>query len=134
MARLVLSNRRSGFATFLQHDTVIKPRDCGGPLVDLEGKTVGINIARAGRVESYAIPSELVKAVLPELKSGKLAPERLEAEAKRKAEAENKVKEARKALEKALADKALAEKNIEAAKKALEQAEAEAKAGKVEKK
>ena len=30
-----LSNRRSGFPTYLQHDTVLKPQDCGGPLVDL---------------------------------------------------------------------------------------------------
>jgi len=69
-----LSKRRSGFPTILQHDTIIKPTDCGGPLVDLDGKAVGINISRAGRVESYAIPSEVVKETLPELLSGKLAP------------------------------------------------------------
>jgi len=55
-----LSDRRDGFPEFFQHDTVIKPQDCGGPLVDLEGKAVGINIARAGRTESYAIPTESV--------------------------------------------------------------------------
>ena len=70
----LLSNRRGGFPFILQHDTVLKPNDCGGPLVDLDGKTVGINIARAGRTESYAIPSEKVIALLVDLKSGKLAP------------------------------------------------------------
>jgi serine protease Do len=69
-----LSNRRGGFPVILQHDTVIRPVDCGGPLVDLDGKALGINIARAGRTESYAIPSEDVLALLPDLKSGKLAP------------------------------------------------------------
>src|SRR4051794_30618072 len=33
-----LSNRRGGFPTILQHDTVLRPTDCGGPLVDLDGK------------------------------------------------------------------------------------------------
>ena len=42
--------------------------------MDLDGKAVGINIARAGRTESYAIPSETVQALLTDLKSGKLAP------------------------------------------------------------
>ena len=69
-----LSDRRGGFPMILQHDQVIKPNDCGGPLVDLDGKAVGINIARAGRVESYAIPTEAVLALLSDLKSGKLAP------------------------------------------------------------
>jgi serine protease Do len=69
-----LSNRRGGFPMILQHDTVLKPADCGGPLVDLDGRALGINIARAGRTETYAIPSENVLALLPDLKSGKLAP------------------------------------------------------------
>jgi serine protease Do len=69
-----LSTKRTAFPNILQHDTVLAPADCGGPLVDLDGKAVGINIARAGRVESYAIPSDTVLALLPDLKSGKLAP------------------------------------------------------------
>jgi serine protease Do len=70
-----LSERRTGFlTTLLQHDTVLKPYECGGPLVDLDGKTVGINIARGGRTESYAIPAEEVRALLADLQSGKLAP------------------------------------------------------------
>lgn len=69
-----LSEMRTGFPAILQHDTVVKPAECGGPLVDLEGKVLGINIARAGRVETYAVPSENILALLDELKSGKLAP------------------------------------------------------------
>jgi serine protease Do len=69
-----LSERRTGFPVVLQHDTVLRPAECGGPLVNLDGKTVGINIARGGRVESYAIPSEAIRAILEDLKAGKPAP------------------------------------------------------------
>ncbi|MEX0586797.1 MAG: trypsin-like peptidase domain-containing protein, partial [Pirellulales bacterium] len=68
-----LSDRRSNFPRVLQHDSVLRPADCGGPLVDLDGRAVGINIARAGRVESYAIPADEVLALVTELQSGRLA-------------------------------------------------------------
>jgi len=69
-----LSQRRVGFPDILQHDSVVKPKDCGGPLVDLDGKVIGINIARAGRTESYAIPAEVVQRMVPQLIAGKWAP------------------------------------------------------------
>lgn len=69
-----LSNRRYGFPAVFQHDTVLKPEECGGPLVNLEGEALGLNIARGGRVDSYAIPYEVIKPLLGDLKSGKLAP------------------------------------------------------------
>ncbi len=69
-----LSTRRGGFPAVLQHDSVLRPSDCGGPLVALDGQVVGINIARAGRTESYAIPAGVVQSLLKDLKSGKLAP------------------------------------------------------------
>jgi serine protease Do len=70
----LLSNRRGGFPFILQHDTVLRPIDCGGPLVDLDGHVVGINIARAGRTETYAIPAENVREVLADLMAGNLPP------------------------------------------------------------
>lgn len=69
-----LSMRRDGFPSVLQHDTFLKPGECGGPLVDLQGRVVGLNIARAGRTETYALPAADVVKLLAELKSGKLAP------------------------------------------------------------
>jgi serine protease Do len=69
-----LSPRRSGYPTILTHDSVVKPADCGGPLVDLEGNVIGINISRAGRTESWAIPTEVIEPLLADLRSGKLAP------------------------------------------------------------
>lgn len=62
-----VSSRSSGFASAFQHDTVVSPSQCGGPLVDLDGKAVGINIARAGRVTSYALPASLAKQVANEM-------------------------------------------------------------------
>jgi serine protease Do len=68
-----LSEFRSGYPTFLQHDGVVQPKDCGGPLVDLDGRVIGINIARAGRTETWAIPAEVVRSILPDLIAGRLA-------------------------------------------------------------
>ena len=51
-----MSKRRSGYEKVIQHDSVIRPEECGGPLVNLDSKVIGINIARAGRVETYALP------------------------------------------------------------------------------
>lgn len=62
-----LSERRGGFVLAIQHDSVLRPVDCGGPIVDLDGKAVGLNIARAGRVESYALPASIVKEAVAKL-------------------------------------------------------------------
>jgi serine protease Do len=62
------SERRSGFPLVLPHDTPLNPGDCGGPLVDTDGRTVGINIARALRVTTYALPASVVREVVSQLK------------------------------------------------------------------
>ena len=69
-----LSGRRSGFPAVLQTDLVVDAKNCGGPIVDLDGKVLGISIARAGRVETWILPSENIRPLLADLKSGKLAP------------------------------------------------------------
>jgi serine protease Do len=69
-----LSQRRAGFPLVLQHDTVLKPQDCGGPLLDINGYTVGVNIARAGRVETYALAASVVKPIIADMIAGKYAP------------------------------------------------------------
>jgi len=66
-----LSDRRGGFPKVIQHDVLLSPKQCGGPLVDLDGKVLGINIARAGRVESWALPAEVIEAAYKDLKDGK---------------------------------------------------------------
>lgn len=61
------SSRLSGFEQAVQHDTVLDPDQCGGPVLDTSGRAVGLNIARAGRVVSYALPASLVKSQLASL-------------------------------------------------------------------
>jgi serine protease Do len=71
-----LSNRRGGFPQVLQTDMVLRPTECGGPVVDLDGKAVGIAIARAGRTESYALPSDAVQGLIADMKMGRLPAKR----------------------------------------------------------
>ncbi len=113
-----LSDRRGGFANILQHDTVLQPSDCGGPLVDLDGKTIGINIARAGRTETYAIPSERVIPLITAFKAGKFPVPK-----KATASREGRIKSLEDAIEKAL----LEEEESRKARMAAEQREAEAR-------
>ncbi|MEZ6194106.1 MAG: PDZ domain-containing protein [Planctomycetota bacterium] len=58
------SRRKAGFARAVQHDTAIRSSDCGGPLLDLQGRVIGLNIARVGRTQSLALASEDVNEVL----------------------------------------------------------------------
>ncbi len=64
-----ISQRSEGFEQALEHDTVLQPWLCGGPLVNLKGQAIGLNIARAGRVTTYALPSGLVKSIIKNLQS-----------------------------------------------------------------
>lgn len=57
------SERRSGFPRILQHDILGAKTIVGGPLLDLDGRCLGMNIARANRAESFAIPVEDLKAI-----------------------------------------------------------------------
>ena len=69
-----LSRRRKDFPLALQHDSMLQSNTCGGPLLDLTGDAIGVNIARAGRVASYALPIETVLPIIDLLKTGELAP------------------------------------------------------------
>lgn len=57
------SQRRSGFPRVMQHDILGNKSIMGGPLLDLNGKCIGMNIARANRAESFAIPVEDLKRI-----------------------------------------------------------------------
>ena len=54
------SRRSSGFGTVLQHDSAIAADRMGGPVVDLDGRVVGMNIARVDRTKTYALPAQVV--------------------------------------------------------------------------
>lgn len=128
-----VSVRSDNFPAVIQHDTVVRPIDCGGPVVDLSGKIIGVNIAHAGRTETYCLPTDVVVMSMYELMSGRLSPAILEAAKKAaaaKAATEAKIAaEKRAAEEKAAAEKKAAEEKAAAEKKAAEEkAAAEKKA------
>lgn len=62
-----LSKRRDGFPRVLHHDTPLTKSSVGGPLLNLSGKCVGMNIARASRVATFAIPARELKEIIEEM-------------------------------------------------------------------
>ena len=68
MSRLgaIPSRRSDNFPAVFQHDAPLFPEQCGGPVVDLKGNVIGINIARNGRAATYAIPLENVQQIIRE--------------------------------------------------------------------
>lgn len=62
-----VSTRTEGFESVIQHDTALKPWLCGGPLLNLQGRVIGLNIARVGRVATYAIPAPLLKGLVADM-------------------------------------------------------------------
>ncbi len=68
----------AGIEDFIQTDAAINPGNSGGPLVNMRGELIGINtaIATSGLTRGYmgigfAIPTEMIKQVLPDLKEGR---------------------------------------------------------------
>lgn len=57
------------FNLWIQHDAAINPGNSGGPLVDMNGKVIGINTRGAPRGNSlgFAVPSNVARRVVDEL-------------------------------------------------------------------
>lgn len=69
----VPSRRDDNFPNVFQHDSPLFPEQCGGPITDLDGNVIGINIARHGRAASYAIPAKHIRTLLAGLMRSSVA-------------------------------------------------------------
>lgn len=63
------STRFSDFPLCHQHSTPLGLENMGGPLLNMEGKCVGVNIARANRAETYALTMKAVREAYARLLS-----------------------------------------------------------------
>lgn len=79
-----LSLVRAGFPSVVQTDMQLERDRVGGPVVDLDGRFIGVAIARADRTRSFIIPTRAIvellerEAVTPEEAQQALAQQRVE--------------------------------------------------------
>jgi serine protease Do len=68
--RDIAPSGRRGLYDFLQTDASINPGNSGGPLINTRGEVIGINSAinAAGSGIGFAIPINMIKEMLPDLK------------------------------------------------------------------
>jgi S1-C subfamily serine protease len=59
-----ISRVRDSFTQVLQSDMRPSPDQIGGPVVDLEGRVIGITVARADRTRAFIMPSAAVVKML----------------------------------------------------------------------
>ena len=72
LGRRSINTSRGGYENFIQTDASINPGNSGGPLVDLEGRLIGINTALITPVQGnvgigFAVPSNMAQAVVDQL-------------------------------------------------------------------
>lgn len=59
-----ISRVRDGFSRVIQTDMQVSPEQCGGPILDLDGKAIGLSVARADRTRSFILPAaEIVETL-----------------------------------------------------------------------
>lgn len=71
-----LSPRTTDFPVAVQHDAALFADGCGGPLLDLRGGVLGINISHFDRVGTYAVPAREAQAAVVRIQKTHVARER----------------------------------------------------------
>ena len=66
-----VSKRKDNFPMVIQHDISLPPTAMGGAVLDLNGKALGINVARVDRVTTYALPTGFVLDAFKKLRRSK---------------------------------------------------------------
>jgi hypothetical protein len=59
-----ISIRTDDFPEVIQHDMPLYPHDMGGPVFDLKGRAIAVNMARADRITTFALPMERFRDTL----------------------------------------------------------------------
>ena len=70
-----VSKRKDNFPMIIQHDVSLPPTAMGGPVLNLDGKALGVNLARVDRVTTFALPAKLVRETLEKLQRSKRSSE-----------------------------------------------------------
>jgi serine protease Do len=65
--------RADDFPTVIECAVPVYSYECGGPIVDLTGRAIGVTIARVAPHGGMVIPGDCVRKLLPDLQSGRLA-------------------------------------------------------------
>jgi S1-C subfamily serine protease len=63
-----ISRVSGGLGEVIPHDTVLAPDQMGGPVTDLDGRVVGVNIARYDRTATHALPAARVQQIVTRLR------------------------------------------------------------------
>ncbi len=61
-----ISLRGEDFPVVIQTDMQLRPEQCGGPVVDLDGDVIGLSISRTDRTRSFIIPAARILELLEE--------------------------------------------------------------------
>ncbi|HKI17611.1 MAG TPA: hypothetical protein VKA15_07010, partial [Isosphaeraceae bacterium] len=71
--RLDTNHRADDFPTAIECAVPFYPYECGGPIVNLTGRAIGVTIATPGPHGGMVVPGDSILKLLPVLRSGGLA-------------------------------------------------------------
>jgi S1-C subfamily serine protease len=54
----------NNFPVVIQTDMQLKPQQCGGPVLNLDGQAIGLTISRTDRTRSFIIPASRIAEIL----------------------------------------------------------------------